>query len=250
MVENRLHMYTSVELGILPTVSKPQIDQMEFPHVLPDETQETEKMIHFMLLTKIMRNQFDILHFLHCKTSSFDQLSNELSVTIDLVNSTTQYPKKEIICYNVCFIYLTFNFTIILLYRPFINNYRHHCTKAALQIQHITELVLECNAFEDMYCSIRGIQQIIHYLSAAITIFKLCDMNQQYTHAMELAYRLASTSPLTELLSKKKPSAYSQPFANQQQQQQQRKQNDNALLLNMPNHQSLLGLLMFDEDEE
>jgi hypothetical protein len=218
---------------------------MDFPHVLPDETQETEKMIHFMLLTKIMRNQFDIIHYLHSKTNNFDQLSNQLSITIDLISSTTQYPKKEIMCYTVCFLYLTFNFTTILLYRPFINNYRQHCTKAALQIQHITELVLECNAFEDMYCSIRGIQQIIHFLSAAITIFKLCDMNQEYTHTMELASRLASTSPLTELISKKKPSTPYQPFIYQQPQPQ----DDNSLLLNMPNNQSLLSLLMFNEDE-
>jgi hypothetical protein len=211
---------------------------MDIPRVLFDEAQEREKMVHFMLLTKITRNQFDIIHYLHSKSNNFDQLSNQLSTTIALITSTAQYPNKEIMCYTVCFLYLTFNFTIILLYRPFINNYREHCTKAALQIQHITKLVFECNALEDMYCSIRGIQQIIHYLSAAITIFKLCDMNQEYLDTMQLANSLASTSPLTELMFVK-PFVYQQPI----------QPDSDPLLLNMSNHQSLLGLLMFNEDE-
>lgn len=170
-----------------------------------------------------MRNQSDIVDFLHRKYNdrqgkSFDQLTSELKITINLITSTTKFPQKETMCYTTCFLYLASCFATILLHRPFAlfhqqqqqqqqdnvspitRSHQSHCTEAAIRIKLITELILECNAFEDMYCSIRGIQQIIHYLSAAITIFKEGHFEQDLQMTMRLTQTLASISPATEVV--------------------------------------------------
>jgi hypothetical protein len=51
-----------------------------------------------------------------------------------------------------------------------------------------------------MYCSIRGIQQIVHYLSAAITVFKEGSFDQDLQRTMAITQRLASISPSTEVV--------------------------------------------------
>lgn len=194
---------------------------LDIPHVLADEAQEHEKIMHFILLTKIMRNQSDIADFLQRKYNtlaeqqgkSFDQLTNELKITINLIISTTKFPQKESMCYTICFLYLASCFATILLHRPFAlfhqqqetlspvtRSHQSHCTEAATRIKLITELILECNAIEDMYCSIRGIQQIIHYLSAAVTIFKEGHFEQDLQITMRLTQILASISPATEVV--------------------------------------------------
>lgn len=204
---------------------------LDIPHVLADEAQEHEKIMHFILLTKIIRNQADIVTFLKSRastttpttsllfeaeekrttaTKTFEQLTDELKTTIGLVTSTTKFPQKETMCYTICFLYLACCFATILLHRPFalfhqsqtIHTLSHqsHCTEAAVNIKTITELILECNAFEDMYCSIRGIQQIVHYLSAAVTIFKEGKYVEDLKQTMQLLKRLASISPATEVI--------------------------------------------------
>lgn len=199
---------------------------LDIPHVLPDEAQEHEKVVHFILLTKIIKNQSEILDFLRQKfdrlnTSNnrewdegkaFEQQANGLKKTIGLITSTTKFPQKESMCYTVCFLYLASCFATILLHRPYAQfgqqtnpspltrSHQGHCTEAATNIKVITELILECNAFEDMYCSIRGIQQIVHYLSAAVTIFKEGNFEADLQKTMILTQRLASISPSTEAI--------------------------------------------------
>ncbi|KAI8640832.1 hypothetical protein BD408DRAFT_347229 [Parasitella parasitica] len=199
----------SVENGSSPSFS--HVDcSVDIPHVLQDEAEESDKIIHFILLTKIMRNQSDIIEFLHIKyhkkmaihwdqDTQFHKLSNELETTISLITSTAKFPQKESMCYTVCFLYLASCFTTILLYRH-VADQREHCLEAALNIKIITELILECNAFEDMYCSMRGIQQIVHFLSAAVTVFKEQEATMAYNSTLELAQKLASISPATEVI--------------------------------------------------
>ncbi|KAI7892979.1 fungal-specific transcription factor domain-containing protein [Mucor mucedo] len=207
----------SIENGTRPNFNIVHCS-LDIPHVLADEAQEHEKIMHFILLTKIMRNQSDIVDFLHVKYNdrqgkSFDQLTHELKTTINLITSTTKFPQKECMCYTTCFLYLASCFATILLHRPFAlfhqqqdtlspitRSHQSHCTEAAIRIKLITELILECNAFEDMYCSIRGIQQIIHYLSAAVTIFKEGNFEQDLQMTMRLTQTLASISPATEVV--------------------------------------------------
>ncbi|KAI9483511.1 MAG: hypothetical protein EXX96DRAFT_477644 [Benjaminiella poitrasii] len=230
----------SAENGNLPyfnTISVPPI-----PHILPDE--EQEKMIHFILLTKIMRNQSDIINHLHVKYNKkldiqwneekmFNQLANELHETfksLQLHNPMQQQTNH--MCYTVCFLYLAFNFTAILLYRPYhqvVNSSNQRMVEAALNIKSITELILAYDAFEDMYCSIRGIQQIVHYLSSAVTVFKLVDLQKELKLTVELARKLASISPVTEVANDKQPLLTANDMLSIQQ-------------------QSLLGLLLFDDN--
>ncbi|KAI9366319.1 fungal-specific transcription factor domain-containing protein [Pilaira anomala] len=225
----------SIENGTLPNFSSEDYS-VDIPHVMADEAQEPEKIMHFILLTKIMRNQSDILNFLYRKHNkptntrrgkSFDELTNELKATIGFITSTTKFPGKENMCYTICFLYLASCFATILLHRPFAlfqqesispitRSHRGHCTEAASRIKLITELILECNAFEDMYCSIRGIQQIVHYLSAAITVFKEGRFELELSSTLRLTHTLASISPATEVVGRRH-----QPQKQQQQQQQQ-----------------------------
>jgi hypothetical protein len=223
---------------------------LDIPHVLADEAQEHEKIMHFILLTKIIRNQADIVDYLRYRrrknsreieeeeeeeeergTKSFEQLTNELKTTIGLITSTTKFPQKETMCYTVCFLYLASCFATILLHRPFAlfhqpqspitMPHQSHCTEAALNVKVITELILECNAFEDMYCSIRGIQQIVHYLSAAVTVFKEGQFDQELKMTMQLTQRLASISPATEVIGGNNRNMLNNNTANMPQQQQE-----------------------------
>lgn len=216
----------SIENGTVPNFNSLD-SSLDIPHVLPDEAQEHEKVVHFILLTKIIKNQSEILDFLRQKfdrlnTSSndrewdegkaFEQQANGLKTTIGLITSTTKFPQKESMCYTVCFLYLASCFATILLHRPYAQfgqqtnpspltrSHQSHCTEAAINIKVITELILECNAFEDMYCSLRGIQQIVHYLSAAVTIFKEGSFEADLQKTMILTQRLASISPSTEAI--------------------------------------------------
>ncbi|CEP08482.1 hypothetical protein [Parasitella parasitica] len=199
----------SVENGSLPSFSNVDCS-VDIPHVLQDEAQEGDKIIHFILLIKIMRTQSDIIEFLHIKhykkmavhwnqDKQFHKLSNELATTISLITSTAKFPQKENMCYTVCFLYLASCFATILLYRH-VADQSEHCLEAALNIKTITELILECNAFEDMYCSMRGIQQIVHFLSAAVTVFKEQEAAMAYNSTLGLAQKLASISPVTEVI--------------------------------------------------
>ncbi|KAL9550532.1 hypothetical protein MBANPS3_004695 [Mucor bainieri] len=199
----------SVENGTLPHFSNADCS-VDIPHVLQDEAQEGDKIIHFILLTKIMRNQSDIVQFLHTKyhqkmafdwdqDKQFRKVSNDLGTTISLITSTTKFPQKETMCYTICFLYLASCFATILLYRH-CNDHHKQCMEAALNIKLITELVLDCDAFEDMYCSMRGIQQIVHFLSAAITVFRDQEATTQYKSTLQLAQKLASISPATEVI--------------------------------------------------
>lgn len=252
-----------------------------------------------------MRNQSDIIQYLHTKyhkkmTFHWDQdkqfikLSNELRTTISLITSTTKFPQKETMCYTICFLYLASCFATILLYRRSVEQ-KKFCLEAALNIKSITELILECDAFEDMYCSMRGIQQIVHFLSAAITVFKDQEAAIQYESTLQLAQKLASISPATEVIGNKNsntlkrnilhlpnetivqdlqipiqqpqpqqyqpmPSTttsrpmhpqYQHQFMNQQQQQQGYPMSlvEQQPVMNIPNQQSLLGLLLYNEDD-
>ncbi|KAG2231954.1 hypothetical protein INT48_005669 [Thamnidium elegans] len=277
----------SIENGTTPNFSTADCS-LDIPHVLADEAQEHEKIMHFILLTKIMRNQSDIIDFLYRKHNKptlnnntakpFDQLTNELKATIGLITSTTKFPKKENMCYTICFLYLASCFATILLHRPFAlfqqqsispttRSHQSHCTEAATRIKLITELILECDAFEDMYCSIRGIQQIVHYLSAAITIFKEGNFEQELQNTLKLTQTLASISPATEVVGQRQkietcvkrkslhlPDNVAMNYGLQQQ-TMNTTHYDNQLytttspLPNIPNHQSLLGLLFNNEEE-
>lgn len=199
----------SVENGTMPHFSNADCS-VDIPHVLQDEAQEGDKIIHFILLTKIMRNQSDIVQFLHTKyhkkmafdwdqDKQFNKVSNDLGTTISLITSTTKFPQKETMCYTICFLYLASCFATILLYRHS-SDHKKQCLEAALNIKLITELVLECDAFEDMYCSMRGIQQIVHFLSAAITVFRDQEAAIPYKSTLQLAQKLASISPATEVI--------------------------------------------------
>ncbi|KAI8972515.1 hypothetical protein BDB01DRAFT_730189 [Pilobolus umbonatus] len=177
---------------------------LDIPRVLSDETPEHGKIMQFVLLIQIMRNQADIVDFLLRRkgmgieaSAEYKRISNQLNTTVGMIQSSTKFPQKENMCYAVCFLYLSSCFATILLHRPY---HLSVCVESALNIKRIIGLVLECDAFEDMYCSIRGLQQIVYYLSAAVTVFKECHREEDRAQTLLLTQRLASISPATEVI--------------------------------------------------
>ncbi|KAG1175355.1 hypothetical protein G6F70_004247 [Rhizopus microsporus] len=192
------------------------------PYVLSDEANEHEKIMHFILLTKLMCCQAEIIDFLRRKLDpqftvtnmitdwreeeAFNQLTGHLKTAIGMVTSITKFPTEDNMCYAVCFLYLAACFATISLHRPFAfqitdhsSPHTGHCTEAAFNIKHIIELILRCEAIEDMYCSIRGIQQVVHYLSAAVTVFREAGLEHEFNILLEITKKLAAISPVTEL---------------------------------------------------
>ncbi|KAI8970196.1 fungal-specific transcription factor domain-containing protein [Mycotypha africana] len=204
----------SAESGTLPHFNISEIDEKDLPTILYNDTIESfmehQKILQFVMNIRILQNQANILHYLHNKFNRIspfapiynhiltqETLESQLRTTLNLIISTIPPPTRQNMRYTTCFLYFICNFTMILLYQHLDLN---RCQEPALHIRQLTELVLECNAFEDMYCSIRGIQQIIHYLSASNTIFMKLNMKEELQQTLQLTKQLASVSPLTEVI--------------------------------------------------
>jgi hypothetical protein len=192
---------------------------LEAPTMLADEAAtDYENMMHFILFTKVIRVQADTLGFLRDKfkpsssssssnpttaTLTLETLSESLYSLINVMTSTCTPPQKENFSYSACFLYLASSFACILLHRPFIKEDKqalHQCIQAASKIKSIIQLVLECEGIENIYCSIRGIQQMVHYLSAAVTVFKMAEKPKEFQEMLYLTKQLASISPATEVM--------------------------------------------------
>lgn len=198
---------------------------LDDPQLFMDE--EQDKLVHFILLTHIMRTQAKITLFLRQKLDvklsiknfltdwkeeqTFEELTVDLKQSIGMLTAMRSFPREEDMCYGVCFLYLACCFATISLHRPFAfqpteqsSPHTGHCAEAAFNIRKIVGLIFCCEALEDMYCSLRGIHQILHYLSAAITVFKEGGYKSEMEDLMQIAHYLASTSPVTEITQKKK----------------------------------------------
>ncbi|RCI06642.1 hypothetical protein CU098_006092, partial [Rhizopus stolonifer] len=195
-------------------------EKVEDPQPLYEEDQK--KIIHFILLTKIVCCQEKITEFLRRKLDpqltvtnyltewneqeALSELTQQLKKSIALVFSLTCFPQQNNMSYAVCFLSLACYYAIITLHRPLAfkdtdesETHTQYCKEAAFNIQRIMHIVLESEATEDMYCSIRGIPQILHYLSAAMTVFKETGDQNELNTLLPIVYRLASISPVTEM---------------------------------------------------
>ncbi|KAG0747152.1 hypothetical protein G6F57_006618 [Rhizopus arrhizus] len=215
----------SIENGVPFHFNLDKESHVDDPQVLMDEVNDQEKIIHFILLTKIIRCQAQITQFLHQKLDSqwavknmltnwkeeetFEALTNHLKESIGILTSYTSFPEENDMSYAACFLYLASCFATISLHRPFAfqntptsSPHTGHCAEAAFNIRRIMGLVFRCEALEDMYCSIRGIHQIMHYVSAAITVFKEGGYESELRDLMQIALYLSSTSPVIEMNNK------------------------------------------------
>ncbi|KAI8880748.1 hypothetical protein K501DRAFT_190531 [Backusella circina FSU 941] len=204
----------SIENGTVPNFENTPL-MLEAPTMLADEAStDYENMMHFILFTKVIRVQANTLRFLRQKykptdtlvestTTTIETLSENLYSVINVITSTCTPPQRENFSYSACFLYLASSFACILLHRPSMRqdkNALHECIEAANKIKHIIQLVLECDGIENIYCSIRGIQQMVHYLSAAVTIFKVTEKTKELQDTLFLTRQLASISPATEVI--------------------------------------------------
>ncbi|KAI9488537.1 fungal-specific transcription factor domain-containing protein [Zychaea mexicana] len=110
--------------------------------------------------------------------SNIDELGKAMSAAIrqppsadDKSSSAKQYPY-----YASRFLYMSFHFTAILLHRPYGEASAYHreqCFIAALAITQIASELIQTGGVECLYYCPRGVQQVIHYLAASITIHRL-----------------------------------------------------------------------------
>ncbi|KAG2223886.1 hypothetical protein INT45_012759 [Circinella minor] len=101
----------------------------------------------------------------------FAAVGQPQSCTDDRSFSTKQYPY-----YASRFLYMSLHFTSILLHRPYGEtslNHRDQCSTAALAITQIANELVQTGSVECLYYCPRGVQQVIHYLAASITIHRL-----------------------------------------------------------------------------
>ncbi|KAI9277592.1 fungal-specific transcription factor domain-containing protein [Sporodiniella umbellata] len=176
-----------------------------------------KKIVHFLLLTKVIHCQAQIADFLRKKfdpgssvvnfLTGWDEeetvarLAGELKQSMTTVFSLIPAPQQDNMSYAVCFLSLACYYAIISLYRPFTFHLAasQHCLEAAYHMKRIIGIILKSEATEDMYCSLRGIPQIVHYLSAAITVFKEGGRQDELNTLLPIVYHLASISPVTEM---------------------------------------------------
>ncbi|OBZ87785.1 hypothetical protein A0J61_04161 [Choanephora cucurbitarum] len=183
----------SIEQGTLPQLKETPI-MIDLPIALTDEA--STKIQQWTLLIQIIQHQAAILDYLRSKQENpqrHQQLSDQLTATMKQINPPPS--PSEDLCYAVCFLHLSSHFAVILLHRAHLDI----CYNSAVIIKEMVEWILACHAYEDMYCSIRGVQQVIHYLSAAFTIFKEKGTEEEASFTFQLIQKLASISPVIEM---------------------------------------------------
>ncbi|KAI8371364.1 fungal-specific transcription factor domain-containing protein [Radiomyces spectabilis] len=194
---------------------------VDYPNRLPDEEQDL--MIHFHWLSKVTRLHGAVLQFMREKyggqeeermdqamneekefsslQTHLESLTNHLTRTISVPEATETGPPAS------RFLYLAFHFVTILLHRPYAFNdaqdkydpttHRNHCVESATVITDIVQTLIS-DGVACLYYAFRGIQQIIHYLTAALTIHRLCN-HSKYEQTVRLLKQLLDKTPATEL---------------------------------------------------
>ncbi|KAI8147803.1 fungal-specific transcription factor domain-containing protein [Fennellomyces sp. T-0311] len=237
---------TSTEQGTLANFTNCSV---EFPQLLKEEDgTERDVITYFHWTAKISHLHGKILSFLRLKygqnaddpsddathvrpltatqeqkqrdalVSSIDELGKAMSAAIrqppstDDKSSAKQYPY-----YASRFLYMAFHFTAILLHRPYGEasaSHREQCFNAALVITQIAGELIQTGGVECLYYCPRGVQQVIHYLAASITIHRLLTQTTATTKrdaspekkakeacdkSLDIIHQLIKVSPAVEI---------------------------------------------------
>ncbi|KAF7726717.1 hypothetical protein EC973_008491 [Apophysomyces ossiformis] len=225
----------STEQGTKPNFSLNDCTA-EYPSLLQDETQseEQEYLLHFYWMTKVVHVHASVLDFMRRKyiqnqnestddeqrtfqelQSRLDELRTQLTSTIPLPRNFANSKKR----YMTSFVHMALHFVTILLHRPYafqnstrgnhLALHQERCSLAALTITQITEVLVKDDGVECLCYFMRGIQQVMHYLSAAVTVYSSRNGsnasvggNNLSERSLALIQQLIEKSPATELDSK------------------------------------------------
>ncbi|KAG1077766.1 hypothetical protein G6F42_024632 [Rhizopus arrhizus] len=202
----------STEQGsALPLTSKECT--VDYPHVLSDETGSDASIASdFHWLSKVIHLQAAVIEFMRSKYSldsksenhQFDEMENTLS------ELGARIPNMGEGGMHASFVHIIYHLTVILLYRPYAlqdkqeTAYVSRCLASSSAITQIAEQVLNADGADPFVTVVRGNQQIMYCLTAAITIqraLKSTDTatNDMYNKTSSILKALASKSPVTEL---------------------------------------------------
>ncbi|KAL0087303.1 fungal-specific transcription factor domain-containing protein [Phycomyces blakesleeanus] len=205
-------IWMSLEIGSQPSFSPKQCT-IHFPTLLPDEVQQnTEKdmLLHFHWMTKIAKIQASVLEFLRKKYTSghsteeeqLKKLQWEVNVLgTGLSSALGNIPSATGECLNsgdyiLSFVYMAYHCLLILLNRPFafsktINHedcceQQEVCLLSALTITQIAEHALQTGGITCFDYMSRGVQQVVYFLSAAVTVYRAFSSLPQETLGPEV----------------------------------------------------------------
>ncbi|KAI9473638.1 MAG: fungal-specific transcription factor domain-containing protein [Benjaminiella poitrasii] len=195
---------------------------VNYPHVLPDETgNDSNDIFNFHWLSKVVHTQASVLQFMRLKyggkqnttnaqneAKQFTTIENTLSA---LGASIPDMGKGGL---YASFNHLIYHLVIILLYRPYVltdanmieqhsttaTTYLSRCLASVKTIPHIIDHIVKTEGLDVFYRFIRGHQQIIYCLTAALTILRASEsFSDIYEQTSSMLKIITLKSPVTEL---------------------------------------------------
>ncbi|KAI9021739.1 fungal-specific transcription factor domain-containing protein [Phycomyces nitens] len=226
-------IWMSLEIGSQPYYS-PKQSTINYPTLLPDEVQqkaEKDMLLNFHWTTKIAKIQASVLEFLRQKYTSghsteeeeLKKLQWEVSVlgtalSSALGNVPEQTSRLDSNDYMLCFVYMAYHCLVILLNRPyaFSKTLGHEeccekqevCLLSALTITQIVERAIQTGGIGCFDYMSRGVQQVVYFLSAAVTVYRSASAISQDSQgpeiqacerSLELIQSLLAASPASDV---------------------------------------------------
>ncbi|CEG71745.1 hypothetical protein RMATCC62417_07428 [Rhizopus microsporus] len=205
----------STEHGFQPHFS-PDECTAQYPQCTDEEhNDDYNAVLNFHWLSKVIHVQGFVLQFMRSKYGTdvhplfdeqkdFSYLEQKLN---DLGQSIPQIVSSNNDIY-VPFIHLIYHVANILLYRPYAlsdcvnsSQYNFYCQSSASFITDITEHILSTKGIDIFYSTIRGVQQIIYCLTAALTVQR-SKSTDTYTQPFDLSQYQKTVSALNTLVDK------------------------------------------------
>ncbi|KAI8340442.1 fungal-specific transcription factor domain-containing protein [Chlamydoabsidia padenii] len=220
----------STELGT-PTLFTLDECTVEFPNLMDDERNAREQhdtVLYFHWMTMVMKAQGAVLHYLRSKHNNTNDVYGQLhSLHQHMMGLRSELQLwQEPARGRVNFLFLAYHFTNILLYRSVtfeINNNNNNnnnigglstllgmdqdglgsfLLEEANAIVIIVDQLLKDHTVACLHYSFRGVQQIIHYLTGAVTVYHMYQGNENNIRRVNSIIRqLIPLTPVVEMQS-------------------------------------------------
>ncbi|KAI8971543.1 fungal-specific transcription factor domain-containing protein [Mycotypha africana] len=214
----------SAELGLQMKFSEEQCT-VNLPSPFSDDSNADVDITNkFYLLSKTVQTMAIVLRFMRSKYNNDSRHDEEMQRKFTIIESTlselgASIPSIDENDLQLSFIHLIYHLTIILLYRTYALNddvqkqlcepYMSHCVSSSFYIANMVDRLVKTVGIASFYKVIRGHQQIIYCLSAAITIQRALvttTTSYQSFSAEFIQEMYRKTSSLIQLLIKNSPS--------------------------------------------
>ncbi|KAI8880840.1 hypothetical protein K501DRAFT_254402 [Backusella circina FSU 941] len=228
----------STEQGLEPYF-KEELCTVEYPHVLADESaKDSNAVLNFYWLSKVIHVLGAVLQFVRMKYNgkeenwsieeSFAKVEKRLE---ELGASKPGILENDI---GTSYYHLVYHSAVILLYRPYAmecvnsggslvqSQYLTKCLNSSCMITDIVTHLVKLRGTEGLMGLVRGVQQIIYYLTAAITVQRsmvmdhstqLIDgtLSEKLEQSTAMLQVLIRQSPVTELETSNPPPSLTDP---------------------------------------